>query len=176
MARKAKNKGKSKATKPASAKPTKKSDGTDAAPAPRRDIRRYLYASVDIVMAIVYVMILSAGLTSQHASTNTMLWALVALVLVLGACMFVRNKWSWRVAVGACGAILIMAVVMLVLILMSAAFLSGVYGAFGKAASTFALLAAALIIELIALLPAFQLKYLLTRAGRRSFGLEPIWK
>lgn len=175
MARKAKNKSRTKAAKPAAKKPSKTEPTGDAAPL-RRDIRRYLYAGIDVVMAIVYVGILSAGLASQHASTQTMLWSLVGLVLVMGACMFVRNKWSWRVAVGACGAMLLLAVVLLVLILMSAAFLSGVYGAFGKAASTFALLAAALIVELIALLPAFQLKFLLTRAGRRSFGLEPIWK
>jgi hypothetical protein len=38
-----------------------------------------------------------------------------------------------------------------------------------------AYLGAAVIIEAVALLPALMMKYLMTRAGRRGFGLEPIW-
>jgi len=45
-----------------------------------------------------------------------------------------------------------------------------VYGAFGKAAATFALVMVALLVELVALLPVVQVKYLMTRSGRRAFG------
>ena len=61
----------------------------------------------------------------------------------------------------------------IVLLLTTAAYLSGVYGAFGKAASSGALLAAALMFEAVALVPALQLKWALTRAGRRAFGVAP---
>jgi hypothetical protein len=63
--------------------------------------------------------------------------------------------------------------VLLVRIAISAAFLAGVYGAFGQAAATFALVMVALVIELVALLPIVQVKYLMTRAGRRAFGVPP---
>jgi hypothetical protein len=49
-----------------------------------------------------------------------------------------------------------------------------VYGAFGRGAAMMVLLAVLLSIQLIALLPALQLKYLLSRAGRRHHGLEPL--
>ena len=43
--------------------------------------------------------------------------------------------------------------VLIVRVLVSAAFLAGVYGAFGKAAASFALIAVALVIEVVGLLP-----------------------
>ena len=49
--------------------------------------------------------------------------------------------------------------------------LAGVYGAFGKAAAMSGLIGVALIIEIVALLPLFQIKYLRTRAGRRVYGI-----
>jgi hypothetical protein len=54
-------------------------------------------------------------------------------------------------------------------LLASAAFLAGVYGAFGKAAASGALIAVALVIEVVALLPIVQVKYLMSRAGRRVY-------
>ena len=42
-------------------------------------------------------------------------------------------------ALGAAALLLVLTVVLLIAILMSAAFLSGVYGAFGRAASTFSI-------------------------------------
>ncbi len=73
-------------------------------------------------------------------------------------------------------AMLVLTIVLLGLLLASAAFLSGVYGAFGKAAASGVLAGAALVVELVAILPALQVKYLLTRAGRRAFGLPALWR
>src|SRR4029078_9472942 len=61
---------------------------------------------------------------------------------------------------------------LLVRILISAAFLSGVYGAFGKAAAMTSLVAVALIVEVVALLPIVQFKFLMSRAGRRAYGVS----
>ena len=65
--------------------------------------------------------------------------------------------------------LLLTTIILIVRVLVSAAFLAGVYGAFGKAAATFALVAVALVIELVALLPIVQIKYLMSRAGRRAY-------
>jgi hypothetical protein len=63
-------------------------------------------------------------------------------------------------------------ILLIIRVLVSAAFLAGVYGAFGKAAATSALIGVALVIEVVALVPLFQVKYLMTRAGRRAFAME----
>jgi hypothetical protein len=65
--------------------------------------------------------------------------------------------------------------VTVVLLLMSAAFLSGVYGGFGQAAAMGTAVAVLMTLQLVALLPALQLKFLMTRAGRRYFGQTPFW-
>ena len=69
--------------------------------------------------------------------------------------------------------LLLFAVLLIVRILVSIAFLAGVYGSFGPAASSFALVAAALIVEVVAILPLFPLKYVMSRAGRRALGVMP---
>lgn len=79
------------------------------------------------------------------------------------------------VAAAACGALIVMWLVLIVILLMTAGFLAGVYGGFGQAAALGVIGIAFLSLQIIALLPAFQLKFLMTRAGRRHFSLEPLW-
>ena len=67
---------------------------------------------------------------------------------------------------------LLSTILLITRILISAAFLAGVYGAVGKAAAMTSLVAVALIIELVALLPLVQIKFLMSRAGRRGHGVE----
>ncbi|MEO8552351.1 MAG: hypothetical protein ABI678_20380, partial [Kofleriaceae bacterium] len=66
--------------------------------------------------------------------------------------------------------ILLSTFLIIVRLLASAAFLAGVYGAFGKAVASGALIAVALVIEVVALLPIVQVKYLMSRAGRRVYA------
>jgi hypothetical protein len=140
------------------------------------EIRPFIYAAVDIAMAALYAVLLFGVIPSRHGWVQMLAALLVAAPLCMGAAMVVRRRWSWWLGVAGCALLLALAVVYLVLTLVSAAFLAGVYGAFGRAASMFTLVAAALVIELVALLPMFQLKFLMTRAGRRWFGKEPLWR
>ena len=96
--------------------------------------------------------------------------------VVMAASMIAHRQWSWWSAVAGCSALLILTVVFLIAILMSASFLAGVYGSIGKAASSVSLIGAALVVELMGIVPALQMKFLMTRAGRRSFGKQPLWK
>ena len=152
----------------------------DAAPAVgqgrrARERRPYIYAGFDFAFAGLYAFLL-VQMPTRHGLHAALLWSTVAAVVLAGAGMVVRNRWGWRVAVAGCGALLLVTVVLLVLILLSASFLSGVYGSMGQGAAMMAILAGALIVELCGLLPAFQLKFLRTRAGRRWFGQDPLWR
>ena len=66
------------------------------------------------------------------------------------------------------GTLVALAILLIVRLVVSAAFLAGVYGAFGQSAAGGSLIGAALVIEIVGLLPLFQLKYLRTAAGRRA--------
>lgn len=137
-----------------------------------RDPRLYVYAGFDFFMAALYAVLLFGIIPNRHAWVQVLSGGLVAAAVLMGVAMVTHKSWSWRLGVAACTALLVLAAAWLVLTVLSAAFLAGVYGAFGQAASLFSLVGAALIIELVALLPAFQLKFLMTRAGRRCFGKE----
>jgi hypothetical protein len=144
--------------------------GTGAAARPaRREVRPYIYAGLDFVMAVVYALVLLQAPT-RHALHATLLWSTVGAVGLAGAGMLWRSRWGWRAAAAGCALLLLLAVSLLVLILLSASFLAGVYGSMGRGAASMALLAGALVIEIMALLPAFQLKFLMTRAGRRHYA------
>lgn len=143
---------------------------------PRRDIRPYVYAGFDFVIAIVWAYLQLAIMPNRHGWASAVMWTLAILPAVVGAAMFVRNRWGWRIAAGACSALLVLWVILLIIILAAAAYLSGVYGSFGKAAAMGTLTMALISFQIIALVPMLQLKFLLTRAGRRSFRLEPLWR
>jgi hypothetical protein len=135
----------------------------------RRDVRPYVYCAFDFVFALVYAGLL-LQVPNRHPAANAILWSTVFAVALAGAGMLVRNRWGWRAAAAGCGLLLVVTVTVLVLLVASASFLSGVYGSMGQGAAMFTLLGGALVVELCGLLPAFQLKFLMTHAGRRHFG------
>jgi len=141
----------------------------------RRDLRPTIYAGFDAAFAAFYA-VLVGQVPTRDPLGSALLWSTVVAVVLAGTGMFVRNRWGWRVAVAGCGLLLLLTVLLLILVLLSASFLSGVYGSMGRGAATMAILAGALIVELCGILPALQLKYLMTRAGRRWFGQDPLWR
>jgi hypothetical protein len=147
-----------------------------AQPAPpppsRREVRPYIYAGLDFAMAVLYALML-LQVPTENALHAALLWSMVGAVAVAGAGMLVRNRLGWWAAAAGCALLIAVAILLLVLIVMSASFLAGVYGSMGRGAAMISLAAGALIIELVGLLPAFQLKFLRTRAGRRHFAPGP---
>jgi fucose 4-O-acetylase-like acetyltransferase len=139
-----------------------------------RDIRPYIYGILNLAFASMYAYAFTTLIPSRHTGTRIIIWSLIAVVAAKGVSMIVARRWSWLVAALGCMVALLIAFLMFALCVSSTAFLSGVYGAYGRGASAMTLVGAALIIELVALVPALQLKYLMTRAGRRRFGLEPL--
>jgi hypothetical protein len=141
-----------------------------AAATPRRDIRRWIYAALDLVFAVIYFIVARQMLTQSTLDT-VQLMTLPVFAAAMCAGMVISGRVGWWIAVAGCAALLLSAVLLMARILMSISFFAAVYGGFGKAASSFALLAVALIVELVVLVPLFQLKYLNSRAGRRTLGV-----
>jgi len=167
--------------KKATTKPRSAPAPAPAAPAPvvpqRRDIRPYIYLGLDQLFVIIYAYVIVAVIPNRLMSGQLHMWALPVLMQVIAfgmATVFVRaaeaRKVGWLVAVGAASLLVAITILLIVRVLVSAAFLSGVYGAFGKAAAISALIGVALVVELVALLPLFQIKYLRTRAGRSAYA------
>ena len=140
-----------------------------------RDIRPHIYLALDQIFAIAYVVVILKVIPNRLPSATIHLWTIpigMEVMAIGTASVFVpalRAKGRW-VAIAGGSVVLLSTIVMIARVLVSAAFLAGVYGAFGQAAATFALVAVALIVEAVALLPVVQVKYLMSRAGRRAFA------
>jgi hypothetical protein len=151
----------------------------DEAPvAPARDLRPYIYLGLNELFVVIYFYVLTYVIPNRLMSATVHLWALPVLMQLIGlgmATVFARGsqlrRTGWWVAVVSASLLIAITILLIVRVLVSAAFLSGVYGAFGKAAAMSALIGVALVVELVALLPLFQIKYLRTRAGRRAFAM-----
>jgi len=140
-------------------------------PAPRRDVRRWIYISLDVLFGVLQAGLIMWVIPNRLPSAAVHLWTLPVGMIGMAAGMIVGGRRGWWIAVVAGSLVLFSTILMIVRILISAAFLAGVYGAFGKAAAMTALIGVALIVELVALLPIVQIKFLMSRAGRRVYGL-----
>jgi predicted MFS family arabinose efflux permease len=147
----------------------------------KRDPRIWIYGVLDVVFAALYVVVIFFVAPNRHLWAQLILLALPLFATIMGVGTIVGGlvrgrpiaRLWWRLAlVGGIGMLVFM-VLVLGLLLASAAFLAGVYGSFGQAAAGGILGACALIVEVVGFLPALQLKFLLTRAGKRAFGLRP---
>jgi hypothetical protein len=139
-----------------------------------RDIRPYIYLALDVIFTIAYFYVVIAAIPNRLPTAKANLYAvpIVMLVVSLGAATVflpqLRKIGWWMVVVGH-SLLLAVTVLLIIRVLISAAFLAGTYGAFGKAASMTALMGIAIVVEVVGLLPLFQIKYMRSRAGRRAF-------
>jgi hypothetical protein len=140
-----------------------------------RDLRPTIYGALDQIFAIVYAYAVWKVIPNRLPSASLHLWALPILteVMALGTLSVwvpAARRYGWWAAVIAGSGMLALTVLLIVRVLVSAAFLAGTYGAFGKAAASTAMIGVAVVVEVVALLPVFQIKYLMTRAGKRAYG------
>jgi len=141
----------------------------------KRDLRPTIYGALDQIFAIAYAYTVWKVIPNRLASAAAHLWALpvLAQLMALGtlaAWVPKARRIGWWVAVVSGSLMLAVTVLLIIRVLVSAAFLAGTYGAFGKAAASTAMIGVAVVVEVVALLPVFQIKYLMTRAGRRAYG------
>src|SRR5689334_6319487 len=104
-----------------------------------RDLRPYIYLALNQIFVAIYVYVLSAVIPNRLASAAVHLWALPVLLQLMAIGMATRffgsekfRRIGWWAAVVAGSGLLLVTVLLIVRVLVSAAFLSGVYGALGK--------------------------------------------
>jgi hypothetical protein len=144
-----------------------------------RDLRPYIYFALNQIFFAIYLYVLSAVIPNRLASAAIHLWALPVLLELMAIGMATRffgaerlRRTGWWVAVGAGSGLLLATILLIVRVIVSAAFLSGVYGAFGKAAAMSALIGVAIVVEIVALIPLFQVKYMMSAAGKRAYAMR----
>ncbi len=136
-----------------------------------RDPRRWIYGGIELAIAIVQAYCVIAIIPNRLPSASMHLWTFPILTFVMAVGTMSGHRIGWWIAVMAGGALMLSVMLLIVRILISAAFLAGVYGAFGKAAATFSFVAIALIAEAVALIPIFHIKWLMSRRGKRVYGV-----
>jgi hypothetical protein len=135
------------------------------------DTRRWIYGVLAALFAVVYGLLMWKVIPNRLPSAMLHLATVPVFTLVMATGTLLGGRAGWWIGVVGGSLVLLSTIVLIARILASAAFLAGVYGAFGKAASTFALVSVALIIELVGILPICQVKFLMSRTGRRTYGL-----
>jgi hypothetical protein len=136
----------------------------------RADRRRAIYAGLDLGLAALHGVIAAVAAPTRHLTGQLLFWTIVAAFVLAAAGTLFGRPLGWRIASAALVALLVLELLLVVALLTSAAYLSGVFGAFGKGAAAICIAAIFLSVQTTTLVPALQLKYLRTRAGRRAFG------
>lgn len=135
------------------------------------DPRRWIYGGIALVIALVQIYCAIAVIPNRLPSAAVHLWTFPLFTLAMAAGTLSGTHIGWWVTVLAGGALLLSVLLVIVRILVSAAFLAGVYGAFGKAAATFSFVAIALIAQVVGLIPIFHIRWTMSRRGKRAFGV-----
>lgn len=141
-------------------------------PGRSKDPRRWIYGGLDIVFAALQAYLIYKVVPNRLPSASFHLWTVPVCTFAMGVGTLIGGRHGWWTAVVAGSAALLSTILLILRIVVSAAFLSGVYGAFGKAAAMTALMSVAILVEFVALLPIVQIKYLMTRMGRRAYGMD----
>lgn len=140
------------------------------------DPRAWIYIAADIIFTIGYVWAFTELLHNRFGWARGILYILPLCTWLMAVGTLLSGRLGWiSLVLGGTG-MLVWAVAFIVLLLVTASYLSGVYGAFGKAAASGAILSTAFVVQFAATLPALQLKWAMTRGGRRAFGLSPLWR
>jgi hypothetical protein len=137
----------------------------------QRDPRRWIYGGLAAGLAVGQAYCAIEVIPNRLPSAALHLWSFPLLMLVMSTGTLSGHRVGWWASVIAGGALLLSVMLIIVRILVSAAFLAGVYGAFGKAAATFSFVSVGLIGIGVGLIPIFHIRWLMSRRGKRAFGV-----
>ncbi len=121
------------------------------------------YGLLDLGLAALYAWIGFAVVPSRSLSFRVALGSVIALLVASGVSLLLRARWSRLLGIVASSLVLGFAALTVLGLVSSAAYLRGIYGPLGKGVAIVAIAAAALVVELFALVPLFQLRFHLRR-------------
>ena len=122
-----------------------------------------LYGVLDLAFAAAYGWIGFVVAPGRSTGFSLALGALIALLALAGAGLLAGAGWARKLAIAVSLVQLAFAAATVLGLIASAAYLKGVYGSVGQGIALVTILVAALVIEGFALLPLFQLRFLLRR-------------
>jgi hypothetical protein len=121
------------------------------------------YALLDLAFAGLYAWFGFVFTPSRSTAFNAALGTLIVLLVASGIGLAAGARWGRVVAIVTSGLLLLFSAVAILGMVASSAYLRGVYGPLGRGMAVMSLLIAALFVEAFALLPLFQLRFLLSR-------------
>jgi hypothetical protein len=122
------------------------------------------YGILDLAFAALYLWLGFWVVPGRSTAFNLALFSVSLLLALAGAGLVAGARWGRTVAIVASSVLLAFAAAALVGMVASSAYLRGVYGPLGRGMALLCLVIAAVVVELFALLPLFQLRFLLGRA------------
>lgn len=126
---------------------------------------RLAFGVIDFALAALYAYLVFYLVPSRSPVFTWAACGFIGVVLAGGVGMLVPGRWGRVVASGAAVVMLLVCVTLLLLLVSSAAYLHGIYGGVGQAGAAIGLVAAALTVEVVGLVPALKLAYLWRTRG-----------
>jgi hypothetical protein len=124
-------------------------------------MRRYGLCNLGFAGLYVWVgFVLAPG---RSLAFNAALALVSGILLLSGVGLLAEARWGRALAIAACVLLLVFTGVVLLGLVASSAYLRGIYGPLGQGMAVVCLLIAALVVEGFALLPLFELRFLLGR-------------
>lgn len=136
---------------------------------PERTLK--IYGVLDIAFGLVYLLSFIYVVPPYSGSVTVSVYGLSVLLIGAGILMVSTKKPGYWAGVVAGGGLLLTCLVLLGLLTASAAYLYGLYGAFGKGAAYVTFFVMSLVVTWFGILPCFQLWGLL-RSPVRNWALS----
>src|SRR5262245_56543573 len=133
---------------------------------------RRWYGLANLAFAALYAWIAYVLAPSRRPAFPIGVGAVCLLLAGSGVGLLAGARWGVRLALVACWTLVVGCALVVAALVLSSAYLRGVYGGFGRGAAVVSLLVAALVIELGGLLPLFEIRFL-RRLGERERGGRP---
>lgn len=121
------------------------------------------YGALNLAFAALWAWFGFVFTPGRSTLFNGALGLVCLLFAAAGVALLVGARVARPLAIGACSLVLAFTAAVIVGLLASSAYLRGIYGPLGEGMAVMCLLVAALVVEAFALLPLFELRFLLGR-------------
>ena len=128
-----------------------------------------IYGALDLIFAWVYLLCFIYAVPPYSQAVKVLVYVVCIIVMIGGLGLILARRWGYFLGLAAAGVLGAVCVFTVLVLVMSAAYLHGLYGAFGKGATYVTLFAISVVVAYFGLLPGFQLHGLLRKEVRQKF-------